>query len=141
MNEKNILLRDVDKATVTDSSSDSEIGKEEIKDNNVTVEIDYKQIEDCYYNALKRVEQEKADKEALRNMTKSEQIDVVDFATSTDAKLYTVTTAAAPVSSAQQSVAYLLDIRNILLIFLFAYFLINVYSKLKYTLSKYYSED
>lgn len=104
------------------------------------VDIDYKQIEEAYYNALKRVEIEKANREALEKAMAEdvEETDLVQFASSTDARLYTATTVAAPASSAQQLVAYLLDVRNILLIFLLSYFVINIYTKLKNTLSKYY---
>lgn len=139
MNEKIILYYKPYKASATDSDSVSKDNKEEVTTEK-TIDIDYKQIEDAYYNALKRVETEKANREALEKaMTEEvEETDLVQFASSTDARLYTATTVAAPASSAQQQVAYLLDIRNILLIFLLSYFVINVYTKLKNTLSKYY---
>lgn len=135
-----------DESTKTDSTNTDSNGKdiqEEIKesskeDSKVVVDIDYKQIEIAYYNALKQIELEKANREALEKATQQEQSDVVQFASSTDARLYTSQFVDAPASSAQQQVAYLLDTRNILLIFLLSYFVINAYTKLKNTLSKYY---
>lgn len=67
--------------------------------------------------------------------------DTLEFSTSTDSKLYTVETVGAPSSVAQQELAYLLDIRNILLLFLLIYFVITMYSKLKNTLISYTTKE
>lgn len=99
-----------------------------------TTEIDYKEIEECFYRALSRVEQDRSDKEALKRALNTDS-DMLTFATGTDAQLYTVV--AEPTSSAQQTTAYLLDIRNFLIIFLFAWFIFTSYSKLKNTLKSY----
>lgn len=143
MYEEIILFDESTKTDSINTDSDSKDIQEEIKESNkedskVVVDIDYKQIEIAYYNALKQIELEKANREALEKATQQEKSDVVQFASSTDARLYTTKLADAPASSAQQQVAYLLDIRNILLIFLLSYFVINAYTKLKNTLSKYY---
>lgn len=57
--------------------------------------------------------------------------DVIEFSTGTDATMYTVWTETPPTSSAAQSTVYLLEIRNILLIFLLGYFCLIFYSKIK----------
>ena len=54
-----------------------------------------------------------------------------------DSNTYTVT--AVPDSSAQQTVLVLYDIRNILIIFLFVWFLISIYYRLKNTIKGYFS--
>lgn len=66
---------------------------------------------------------------------------VVEFSSDTDATLYTVETVGSPTSVAEQEVAILLDCRNILLIFLFVYFIVSMYGKLKSTLMNYYERD
>lgn len=66
---------------------------------------------------------------------------VVEFSSDTDATLYTVETVGSPTSVAEQEVAILLDCRNILLIFLFVYFIVTMYGKLKSTLINYYERD
>lgn len=97
--------------------------------------IDYDQIEDAFYNALYRLDQEQQNRAALSDS------DLVEFATGTDARLLTGSTSAAPTSSAQQSAAYLLDIRNVLVLFLFIWFLVTVYSKIKNLLTNYYTNE
>lgn len=64
--------------------------------------------------------------------------EVVDFDSSTDDNLYTVTPADAPTSSVQQQTIFLLEIRNILLIFLFSWFILTIYSKLKNLIINYF---
>lgn len=103
-------------------------------DTNAT-EIDYQKLEQCYYNAIKRLDYEKSVQDQIRNV--SPDSDLVEFSSETDAKLYTVGVDVAPTTCAQQNTTYLLDIRNILLIFLLAYFCITVYSKLKTTMINY----
>lgn len=63
--------------------------------------------------------------------------DAVAFGTSTDSRLYTLSTSA-PVSSATgQSAVYLLEIRNIVLIFCLLWFVVYVVSMLKRTSKKF----
>lgn len=71
----------------------------------------------------------------------SESTDSLEFSTSTDSRLYTVETVGSPSSVAEQELAYLLDIRNILLLFLLIYFIITMYSKLKHTLISYTTKE
>lgn len=131
MYEKNLLLyRDIEKSSSTDSTDSQDSGE---------VVIDYSEIEKAMYNALKRLDTEnKVQEQVYQDNIES---DLVEFASGTDASLMTVSTTAAPTSSAQQSTAYLLDIRNILLLFLIVYFLITMYSKIKNLLLNYYTND
>lgn len=62
---------------------------------------------------------------------------VVEFASDTDSKFYTVIEADPPASSTDQLTGYLLDIRNLLLLFLFTYFIFHTYTMLKNSLKSY----
>ena len=139
MYDENYLLHywDLQKSTPRDSGSDQNI-TEVKKDDPEQVEIDYQKIEESMYNALKRLDTENKVQEMVKSSNEPDT-DVVEFSTSTDARLMTGQVVAAPTSSAQQTTAYLLDIRNILLLFLFIYFLITVYQRIKNTLSNYYN--
>lgn len=127
---ENILLfdRDNEKSSPTDSS-----------DSQNSFEVDYDQIEKAMYNALKRLDTENKFQEAVKSSDSDN--DVVEFSSSTDARMLTGSVVDAPTSSAQQQTTYLLDIRNILLLFLFIYFLVTIYSKLKNLLINYYTND
>lgn len=57
--------------------------------------------------------------------------DVVEYGEETDTTCYVSQPSAAPTSSGQQSAIWLLEIRNILLIFVLGYFCLIFYSKLK----------
>ena len=92
------------------------------------IEIDYQRIEDSFYNALQKSKEIQSEP-AID--------DYIEFNTSTDANYYTVGVSAAPTTSAQQNTIYLLDVRNILLLFLFTYFIFNTYRMLKNTLMSY----
>lgn len=105
------------------------------------IEIDYKEIEDCYYRALKRVQLENDLKNSLSSSKSVSDSDVVSFASSTDSTLYTVSVDAAPTSSAQQNTALLLECRNVLLIFLLSWFAITIYSKLKNLMINYTTKE
>ena len=107
-------------------------------ENDEVLEIDYQKIEEALYNALKQNQKDIDDKEALKKSVEVEQTDFVEFSSSTDARMLTGSVEAAPTSSAQQTTVYLLDIRNVLIIFLFIYFIINVYSKIKNAFINYY---
>lgn len=130
MYDENILLfdRDIEKSSPTDTT-----------DNENSFEVDYDQIEKAMYNALKRLDTENKVLEAVKSSDQDN--DVVEFSSSTDARMLTGSVVAAPTSSAQQQTTYLLDIRNILLLFLFIYFLVTIYSKLKNLLINYYTND
>lgn len=127
---ENILLfdRDIEKSSPTDTTD---------YENNF--EVDYYQIEKAMYNALKRLDTENKVQEAVKSS--DQDTDVVEFSSSTDARMLTGSVVDAPTSSAQQQTTYLLDIRNILLLFLFIYFLVTIYSKLKNLLINYYTND
>lgn len=130
MYDENILLFDwdIEKSSPTDTT-----------DNENNFEVDYDQIEKAMYNALKRLDTENKVQEAVKSSDLD--TDVVEFSSSTDARMLTGSFVDAPTSSAQQQTIYLLDIRNILLLFLFIYFLVTIYSKLKNLLINYYTND
>lgn len=67
--------------------------------------------------------------------------DVVDFATDTDAKLYTVQTDGSLNSVNEQAVAYLLDIRNIFIIALLFFLVFQFVYKIGRTLISYTKGD
>lgn len=115
------------------TTGDSEISSEPTSQ---PIEIDYEKIEQAYYNALSKIEQEKADKAAMQKVVPEDNS--LEFSSATDAKLYTVGLVAPSTSVDEQQTAYILDIRNILLIFLLVYFCISIYGKLKTSLSNYY---
>lgn len=99
----------------------------------VNFEIDYEEIENAFYNAL--VEYNENNIESIPTI----DTDTVEFASGTDARLFTVKVAAEPTSSAQQATAYLADIRNCVFLFLSIYFILTVYSKLKNMVKNFYS--
>lgn len=78
---------------------------------------------------------------SLSDATYDEMNETVFFDDETDKNMYTVGTTAAPTSSAQQSTIILLEIRNILLIFMLLYFSILCYSKIKNLLLNYTTKD
>ena len=92
-------------------------------------EIDYQKIEDAFYNALNRVNEDNTSQEGY--FSEVVNSDLVNFHTSTDSELMTCKVVAPPTSCAEQSTAYLLDIRNILFLFLSVYFILTSYSKIK----------
>lgn len=117
--------------------------KEEIE-NSTSTDATY----DAFYRALNDFYSEHTE---LRYDTKSVSTsevktvsnydsDLIEFATSTDCNLYTVQTVNGPETVAQQVGAFTLDIRNILLLFLLIYLIINIYSKLKNTLIKFFND-
>lgn len=61
----------------------------------------------------------------------------VEFSSSTDANLYTVSTSAPVGSATEQNAVYLLEIRNIVLIFFLLWFVIYIVSMLKRTTKKF----
>lgn len=63
---------------------------------------------------------------------------VLDFDDSTDDKLYTVGVQAPLSSLEEQNTAYLLDVRNLLLIFLLIWFVYTFYSKLKHVIFRFH---
>lgn len=63
--------------------------------------------------------------------------EIVDFSTSTDARLYTCQTSSAINSIDAQTLTYMLDIRNILLLFLLLWFSIYIIRMIKKTVVKF----
>ena len=102
--------------------------------------IDYEMLEKSFYNALYKYYGFNNTKSGFVSSS-LESSDLVDFATSTDSNYYTVSYVSSPSSVAEQELGYILDIRNILLIFLFIYFIISIYGKLKNTIVSYYERS
>lgn len=78
------------------------------------------------------------------NSTPSDADDVysVEYASSTDSQLYTVQVVNTdPLTTAEQSAVYLLEIRNILLIFLLCWLVLSLYSKIKNTFTNYFGKE
>lgn len=97
---------------------------------NDATSIDYERIEQAIIKALEEKESKKYDSIA-------ETDDCVEFATGTDSKLYTVETTVAPTTSAQQTTALLLDIRNLVLLFFLTYVTLTFYRMLKTTINSF----
>ena len=95
----------------------------------VRYEIDYEEIENAFYRALNRVNEDNTSQEGV--ISEVVYSDLVQFHTSTDAELMTCKVEVPLTSCAEQSTAYLLDIRNILFLFLSIYFIFTSYSKIK----------
>lgn len=93
--------------------------------------IDYEQIEQAIINAL----EENNNNDSIDSV--SEIDDSVEFASGTDAKLYTVETTVAPSTSAQQTTAILLDIRNLVLLFFLTYVTFTFYRMIKTTINSF----
>lgn len=104
------------------------------------IEVDYSEIGvQVYVNTYNALKDYYSDYPQSNNI----EVDYVDslpveFTTETDAKLYTGATVASPTSNGQQQTAYLLDVRNILLIFLLGYFVMHFYSRLKHLIINYF---
>lgn len=71
------------------------------------------------------------------NSVVEEDNNLVDFSSSTDARLYTCQTSSAVDSIDAQSLTYLLDIRNLLLLFLLVWFSIYIIRMIKKTIIKF----
>lgn len=65
----------------------------------------------------------------------------LEYATNTDARLYTVEVADAPTSSVQATEAYILDIRNIILFACIVWIVVIFYSKIKNLMINYTTKD
>lgn len=65
----------------------------------------------------------------------------MQYASSTDARLYTVEVADAPTSSAQATESYILDIRNIIVFACIVWLVVIFYSKLKNLVINYTTKD
>lgn len=113
-----------------------ELGSEFDNENDTASEndasIDYDELGSIIYENTYNAMRDYYD-DYPQTIVTSEFVDspAVEWASDTDSRLYTGSLTVAPTSSAQQSAAYLLDIRNVLLIFLLGWFILTVYSKIK----------
>ena len=74
--------------------------------------------------------------------TDADQIYSVEYSSETDANLYTVSLVNdEPLTTAEQSAVYLLEIRNILLIFLLSWLVLTLYSKIKNTFTNFFGKE
>lgn len=71
------------------------------------------------------------------NQVVEEENNLVDFSSTTDARLYTCQTSSAVDSIDAQSLTYLLDIRNLLLLFLLVWFSVYIIRMIKKTIIKF----
>ena len=65
----------------------------------------------------------------------------LEYSSTTDAKLYTVEVASAATSSQQATEAYILDTRNILIIFACVWLCVTLYSKIKNLILNYTTKN
>lgn len=125
---ENIILFDenIEFDSISDSESDISSSGDSLDS------IDYEELGDIIYQNTYNAMRDYYEDHPQTSVT-SEFIDspAIEWATDTDSRLYTGSLTVAPTSSAQQSAAYLLDIRNVLLIFLLGWFVLTVYSKIK----------
>lgn len=84
----------------------------------------------AYYNA-------NVDLSSVTDAIYEGQISSVDFASSTDTRLYTVTTSSAVGSADAQEVALMLEIRNLILIFMLIWFVVLIIRMIKNTTMKF----
>lgn len=126
-------------------------------------EIDYDLLYDTYYNAFydalndyynesevsvngnNNIDTSSVD---FRSSTSQIEIDsntssdaLLEFSSSTDATMYTVGVASPPTSSGQATQMYLLEIRNILLIFVLTWVSVTLYSKIKNLMINYMTKN
>lgn len=72
----------------------------------------------------------------------ADEVFQVDYTSQTDATLYTVGIAnKEPLTTAEQSAVYLLEIRNLILIFVLSYVVLNLYSKIKNTFVNFFGKE
>lgn len=106
---------------------------------------DFKEdIEQCFYNAIDRYFSDHPIivPDNNFNYDLGSANDALQYASSTDAKLYTVTVAGdGATSSPQQATAYLLELRNLFLIFVLCWFAITCYSKIKNLIINYTTKN
>lgn len=110
-------------------------------------EEEQKQLEESIYNAIDKYYTDNPrdytiSVDSSRYVIDSTENDALEFASSTDSTLYTVTVAGGgATSSPQQATALLLEIRNLILIFMFAWICITLYSKIKNLMINYTTKD
>lgn len=125
----NLNIREVDTSTLTDAEKEDEY---------------FERQSEAFYNAIDKyfTEHPISTGTVDINYDVATYNDALEFSTSTDAKLYTVgVVGSAPTSSAQQTTTYLLDTRNILLIFALSWLCITLYSKIKNLIINYTTKD
>lgn len=100
-------------------------------------------MEQCFYNALDKYY---TDNSIIYNNVVTSNLasenDALEYASSTDSKLYTVQVAGdGATSSPQQATAYLLEIRNLILILIFVWLVVTIYSKIKNLIINYTTKN
>ena len=90
---------------------------------------DYDSVYDAVYDALTDYSADISSSNRSIIETSATDSDMIEFSSSTDATMYTVS--AEPLTCAQQSAVYLLEIRNLLLIFILGYFILNLFYRFK----------
>ena len=110
----------------------------------ISLEDIYQVSYDAYYDAMEdyyNEHQSNFNNNYYNTYNSATPSEPLEYASSTDAKLYTVEVASAPTSSAQATEAYLLDTRNILLIFALTWLCVTLYSKIKNLMVNYITKN
>lgn len=94
----------------------------------------YESVYEAVYNALTDYSSDSStNTKSLSKVSESKENeitnDMLEFGTETDATMYTLS--AEPQTCAQQSTMYLLEIRNLLLIFILGYFILTLFYRFK----------
>ena len=92
---------------------------------------DYESVYQAVYDALSDYSDDSSSNNRSISETLSTDSDMIEFSSTTDATMYTVS--ADPLTCGQQSAVYLLEIRNLLLIFILGYFIMNLFYRFKNT--------
>lgn len=102
-------------------------------------EDNYESVYEAVYNAMvdynNDTNSDSSKSTKVLNTTKSSETtadSLLEFGSETDAHMYTLT--AEPQTCAQQSTMYLLEIRNLLLIFILGYFILTLFYRFKNTI-------
>ena len=129
---------------IKDSEQPFVIGEQATSSDAISLEDFYDTCYDAYYNAMEdfynehQLDFNNSFVSTYYSATPSEPL---EYATSTDSMLYTVEVASAPTSSAQATEAYLLDTRNILIIFALTWLVVTLYSKIKNLMVNYMTKN
>lgn len=110
----------------------------------IDYDLIYEKTYDAYYNAMEDYyndHQNLFNNNYYNSYTSASPSEPLEYASSTDAKLYTVEVASAATSSQQATEAYILDTRNILIIFACVWLAVTLYSKIKNLMINYMTKN
>ena len=109
----------------------------------IDYDLIYEKTYDAYYNAMEDYfnDHQNLFNNNYNSYTSASPSEPLEYASSTDAKLYTVEVASAATSSQQATEAYILDTRNILIIFACVWLAVTLYSKIKNLMINYMTKN